>query len=49
MSQKAIGCCLIQKNKPVWYASKCLSLTEQEYAQVEKQMLAIKFACTKFH
>lgn len=48
-SQKAIGCCLFQKNKPVYYASKCLSITEQGYAQIEKEMLAIKFSCMKFH
>jgi len=48
-SQKAIGCCLFQKDKPVYYASKCLSITEQGYAQIEKEMLAIKFSCIKFH
>jgi hypothetical protein len=33
----------------VYYASKCLSITEQVYAQIEKEMLAIKFSCIKFH
>ncbi|CAI6357006.1 unnamed protein product [Macrosiphum euphorbiae] len=48
-SQKAIGCCLFQKGRPVYYASRCLSSTEQDYAQIEKEMLAIKFSCEKFH
>lgn len=48
-SQKALGCCLFQNSKPVYYAFKCLSETEQRYAQIEKEMLAIKFACEKFH
>jgi len=49
VSQKAIGCCLFQKDKPVYYASKCLSIIEQGYSQIEKEMLAIKFSCIKFH
>ncbi|VVC37220.1 Hypothetical protein CINCED_3A024105 [Cinara cedri] len=48
-SQKAIECYLFQKDKPVYHASKCLSITEQGYAQIEKEMLAIKFSCIKFH
>lgn len=28
-SKKALGCCLFQNDKPVYYASKCLSDTEQ--------------------
>jgi len=48
-SQKTIGCCLFQKGRPVHYTSKCLSETEQEYIQVEKEMLALKFSCEKFH
>lgn len=48
-SNKAMGCCLFQNNRPVYYASRCLSDTEQMYAQVEKEMLSIVFACEKFH
>lgn len=47
-SQKAIGCCLFQKGRPVYYASRCLSSTEQDYAQIEKEMLAVKFFCENF-
>lgn len=47
--ERAIGCCIFQNNKPVHYASICLSGTEVNLAQVEKEMLAIVFACNKFH
>lgn len=40
-SKNGIGSCLIQENKPV--------CTEQNYAQIEKQFLAVLFACKKFH
>jgi hypothetical protein len=34
---------------PIHFASRCLSETKVAYAQIEKEMLAISFACTKFH
>lgn len=48
-SEKALGCCLLQNDRPVYYASRCLSETEQMYAQIEKKMLGMVFACKKFH
>lgn len=48
-SKEGLGCCLLQDNKPVAYASRCLSRTEVNYAQIEKEMLAVYFACKKFH
>lgn len=39
----------MQDNLPVAYASKALSLTQQAYAQIEKETLAIVFECERFH
>lgn len=36
-SEQAWGCCLFQNNRPVYYASRCLSDTEQMYAQVSSR------------
>ena len=48
-SKDAIGCCLLQNNKPVSFASRSLNTTETEYAQIEKELLAITYSCQKFH
>ncbi|XP_050533909.1 uncharacterized protein K02A2.6-like [Daktulosphaira vitifoliae] len=48
-SEGALGCCIFQNKRPIYYASRCLSEIEKTYAQIEKEMLAISFACTKFH
>ena len=40
---------LLQNNQPVAFASKALTETQRKYAQIEKEMLAIVFGCTKFH
>ena len=40
---------LLQKGQPVTFASRSLSTTEQQYAQVEKECLAIVFACERFN
>ncbi|KAL1448662.1 hypothetical protein WDU94_005557 [Cyamophila willieti] len=48
-SQFAIGCSLLQDDKPVFFASRCLSKTECEYAQIEKELLSVSFAFKKFH
>ena len=48
-SQHGLGTCLLQQGKPVAYASHSLSSCECNYAQIEKELLAIIFTCGKFH
>ncbi|KAL9955782.1 hypothetical protein ACROYT_G037161 [Oculina patagonica] len=48
-SGKGLGAALLQDNKPVCYASRALTDTETRYAPIESEMLAVVFACRKFH
>ena len=48
-SQSGLGACLLQGNKPVAFASRSLSPAEKNYAQIEKELLAVVFAAEKFH
>ena len=47
-SDLGVGACLIQEGRPVAYHSHTLSPTEQRYAVIEKECLAIVSACLKF-
>jgi len=46
---KGLGAAVVQKGYVVAYASRALTTTEQKYAQIEKEMLAVVFGYTKFH
>lgn len=48
-SSKGMGAVLLQEDRPVAYASKALTQSQQKYAQIEKKMLAIIFGYTTFH
>lgn len=48
-SQHGLGAHLSVKGNIVCYASKSLNKTEQDYAQIEKELYAIVFGCQKFH
>ena len=48
-SQSGLGAVLLQKGQPVAYASRALTETEQNYPQIDKELLAIVFGCEKFH
>ena len=51
-SSYGMGGVLLQKDRedwrPVFYASRSLTSTEQRYAQVEKKALAVTWCCEKF-
>ena len=48
-SSRGLGAALLQNGKPVVFASKALTDTEQRYANIERELLAVVFGCTRFH
>jgi len=48
-SNCSLGCSLFQNGKPVMFGSRSLTESEKNYAQIEKELLAIVYAFEKFH
>ena len=48
-SSRGLGAVLLQNNKPIAFASKSLSDTEQRYANIERELWAVVFGCERFH
>ena len=52
-SKKGLGAVLEQQHENIWhpigYVSRTLTSAEQNYCQLEKEILSIVFACQKFH
>lgn len=47
-SSTGLGAAVFQDNKIIGYASRTLNKTEKNFAMIEKELLAIVFACVRF-
>lgn len=47
-SKNGLGCVLLQSNLPCAYASKALSDSQLNWAQIEKELAAVLFGCERF-
>ena len=48
-SEYGLGSALFQEGRPIAFASRSLTSPERNYAQIEKEMLAVCFGLVKFH
>ena len=48
-SKNGLGACLLQEGRPICHASCTMSTAEENYAQIEKEALAIVFVMERFH
>ena len=48
-SQRGLGACLLQAGQLIAFASKSLTDTETRYTNIERELLAILFACQWFN
>ena len=48
-SQYGLGAACLQDGAPIAYASRSLTPAEMRYPQIEKELLAVLFACSKFN
>lgn len=47
-SEAGLGACILQEGHPIVYASRALTTAERNYAQIEKELLAIVFGMERF-
>lgn len=47
-SKDGLGACLIQEGHPIVYASRALTSSEKNYAQIEKELLSVVYGVEKF-
>ena len=48
-SGRGLGAVLTENGKLIAFASKSLTETEQRYANIERELLAVVFGCERFH
>ena len=48
-STKGLGACLLQDEKPIYFASKALTETQRGYVAIEIESLTVAWAVEKFH
>ncbi len=48
-STKGLGAVLLQKGKPIYFASKSLTASQKNYVAIELEALAVSWAIEKFH
>lgn len=48
-SKNGLGAAIMQDDGVIAYASRAMTPTEEKYAQIEKEALAIVFGCSRFH
>ena len=48
-SIKGLGACLLQEDKPVYFASKALTDAQRGYVAIELELLVVAWAIEKFH
>jgi hypothetical protein len=48
-SSEGLGGCILQDGQPIAYVSCSLNKADKNYAQIEKELLAVVLGCTTFH
>jgi hypothetical protein len=48
-SLRGVGAVLLQEGRPVIFASRSLTETEQRYSNIERELLSVVFGCERLH